>query len=64
MIAPMLGVVSGFGFMLAITLWGKEYCHLLLQMRKSRLRGGVTGLEPTASRRWSQGLNLGKFLLH
>lgn len=27
-------------------------------MRKSRLRGGVTGPEPTASRRWSQGLNL------
>ena len=59
MMAPMLGVVSGFGFMLAITLWGKEYCHLLLQMRKSRLRGGVTGPEPMASRRWSQGLNPG-----
>ena len=28
-------------------------------MRKSRLRGGVTGPGPTASRRWSQGLNLG-----
>ena len=28
-------------------------------MRKSRLRGGVTGPGPTTSRRWSQGLNLG-----